>query len=327
MTKTRRGWSWALLAAAGCAGGEGGGGGAAERGAALVANEGDAGGGACGGAAPDAEHACLHGLHGPFRTVTASPGTDAGGADVSARHAAFTIGLPADGAGRHQGAVSYVPDESGDFAFFLGAPVPLTIVGPDGQPVDIEVDAPVDPAECTALTHVRAAELVGGERYTLVFGPSASASALLVVEHAECHEECPAVELVASKGYRPPTWSDGERALERPLHFRVPAELEVTEGDAGNFWSTLTYALGDEPAVTCWYRGDGGPGCDTPGAGGHYVFHRCSNGAQAGDDADADSFRLRVRHGVAGLGPRTTIRVELEDPACHGHDDHRASSR
>ncbi|MCU0687988.1 MAG: hypothetical protein MUF34_38050 [Polyangiaceae bacterium] len=325
MKKIRWAWAWAGLMVAGCAGSGVGGVGTAERGGALVA---DGEGGFCDGAAPDAEHACLHGQHGPFRTVTASPGSNAAGADVSEPHAAFTIGLPADGAGLHQGAVSYVPDESGDFAFFLGASLPLTILGPDGQPLAIEVDASVDPAECTALTHAYVAELVGGATYTLVFGPSASASALLVIEHAECHEECAAVELVASKSYGPPKWSDGVQVLEEPLHFRVPGELEVTEGDAGRFWSTLTYALGDEPAVTCWYQGDGGPHCTTPGAGAHYVLHHCSNEAQAGDDADADSFRLRVHHGGnAKPGQRTTVRVELEDPACHDHDGHRAASR
>lgn len=317
-----RPWAWAwLVVAAGCAGGEGAAG-VAERGGALAAAGEDEGGG-CDGSSPDAEHACLHAQHGPFRTVAALPGNGPADADVSAPHTAFTITLPADGAGLHQGAVSYVPDESGELAFFLAAPVPLTILDPNGQPLAIEVDAPVDPAECTALTHVRVADVVGGETYTLVFGPSANASALLVVEHVECHEECASVELVASKSYRPARWSDAEQSLEHPLHFQIPAELEVTEGDAGRHWSTLSYALGGEPAVTCWYRGDGGPGCNEPGAGEHYLLHHCSNEAQAGDDADGDYFRLRVHHGGnAGPGQRTTVRVELGDSACHDHDDH-----
>lgn len=124
------------------------------------------------------------------------------------------------------------------------------------------------------------------------------------------------VRLRASREYRNPnTWTDGERTLDAPLAFTLPASLRVTQGNAGNHKAELWYRDGAGNTVNCDYRG----GSDEPHPEGdsqrelgqRYVFERCDNGARAGDAASAIWFKLHVRGGDQ-KDPAGLTEVELK---------------
>ena len=279
------------------------------------------------------EHACLHALYGPFASVTAQAYPGFVYTDVNAPHTAYTIGLPAAGSD-YQGAVLYQPAASGDFAFLLSEDTALAVYDGAGQPVAAEGVQSIDPAVCSAMSHVHVFHLEDTETYTVVLGPTGSASVQAVIEYMGEEGGCEACEhahLVASKSYGPPPrWEDGVAVLDHPISFEIPGEIPVTEGNAGNRWVTLRFRLGGGPVVRCRYRG----GADVPypstpeelEAASRYVFSHCNNGMVAGDDAEADQFRLRVLHGGnAFQGERTEVELELEDEACHGHEHEQST--
>lgn len=99
--------------------------------------------------------------------------------------------------------------------------------------------------------------------------------------------------VVASRDYRPTRWSDGELPTDGRIRVTLPAELPVSEGNAGNGTAWVSYQRADGwGLVTCRYRG-GAPRLRprTPAeeaAGLSYHFDRCYDGTFGGDDDDDD---------------------------------------
>lgn len=273
------------------------------------------------------EHACAHAQLGPFQSTPAQSYPGFVFSDVNAPHTSYSVQLPG-GAAPYEGAVLYQPAVSGQFAFFVTPETALVVYDSAGQVVAPVGDAPVDPALCAAMDHVSVLVLSDAETYTVVLGPSASPSPSVIVEYlgeGGC-ESCEHVHLVAAKNYGPPpSWENAVVSLEHPITFEIPAEIPVTEGNAGNHWAHLRFRLGSGPVVRCSYRGGASvPHPSTPAQlalAARYVFFGCNNGMAAGDDAEADWFKLRVLHGGnACFGGRTEVELEIEDEACHGHE-------
>jgi len=113
--------------------------------------------------------------------------------------------------------------------------------------------------------------------------------------------------LVASRSYSPSAWTDADYTVNGRVGFFVPAELPVTEGDAGSGWAWLTFTRFEEgDLVTCRYRGN-----DT---GTAYAFARCTGEDDgtvpvvAGDMVSVSTLNLHVHSGCNECG---TTRVEL----------------
>ena len=116
----------------------------------------------------------------------------------------------------------------------------------------------------------------------------------------------------ASKTYDPSAWCDDRTFLEDPYQFRIPEELEVTNGNAGNHWAELHV---DD--ITCVYQGGSsqahpGQGTSQWQKGLTYNFSYCSNGAQAKDKIKAEHhIRLHISNGDSNHSP-TRIQLNLE---------------
>jgi hypothetical protein len=280
--------------------------------------------GHCGGVDDElVEHACLHGSFGPFRSVTAAALGESG-PDVSRAHTAFAITLPEADGGR-AGAVRYRPTEDGDFAFFSSTQVAVTVRDAQGGEVEAEVAKAV--SGCDSLSAVTVHGLRAGEVYTLEFGPTSETVITLVVEHIE-PAECPVCEthtLTASKRLPFGAYRDAVETFENPFHFEIPKAIDVVEGDSGPFTALLDFRDEDGTAVRCIYRGNAPLWSRAGIRGTAYEFVRCSNGANAGDEAHATTARLRVNYGNPFRGHVIRASVTLESPSCHddhGHDDH-----
>ena len=273
-------------------------------------------GGQCVVADPVVEHSCAHANFGPFASVSAQPHPGFVYADISAPHTNFTVALPGS-AGSYQGAVLYSPGADGKYAFFTSPGVSLQVLDGASQPVPEAIGAPIPDALCAQIEQVAVFELSSTQTYTLVYGPTASSSTQTLVEfigEGRC-DVCTSVDLDASLSLAPYAHTEGSAELAAPIGFEVPAQIPVLQGTPHIGTTTFSFRSGSGPWVHCIYAAKQSLGAfKLLGCSGHY---------RAGDDAEADRFKLRVNPGAALLGP-ISVELELEDEACHGHDQGEA---
>lgn len=133
-----------------------------------------------------AEHACVHGDSGPFEAVSAAPLGTYPFVDVSVPHIAYNITLPADAsAGGWGGAVNFLPEETGEYAFLLSRKRGLRIF--DGTTeVARECRTEVPEEVCGSLRTAVVAALEAGVEYRLEFKAikEKNAQFTLVIEEA-----------------------------------------------------------------------------------------------------------------------------------------------
>jgi RHS repeat-associated protein len=130
---------------------------------------------------------------------------------------------------------------------------------------------------------------------------------------------CRATQLTASKTYLPPTWNDATEAFSPAMKVRIPAELPVIAGNAGNAPATLTFsAVG--VTVTCNYLGGASVAHPSDPAditqGLKYLFVSCSNGAGIGNVVNASSATLHVDDGDDTAATTTVSLVLGEEAPC-----------
>lgn len=265
----------------------------------------------------DIEHACVHAEFGPFASATAQPYPGLITTDISTPHTAYTVTLPG-AASQYSGGTYYFPAVTGEFAFFVNHPSTLTLYDSSDNLVEALDEGPVATEVCSLLSEVKIYELDEAEFYTVVFGPEEDPGLLTIVEylgeHREC-ESCEEVHLTASKTAWPPSREDGELTLEHPIGFEIPDVIPVTLGESSGGLASLKFSSAGGPSMKCWYWG-------TFSSPEQFEFLHCTGGMHPGDDVEADKFRLRVDFaGVTG-GPQTEVELELEDEACHEHEEH-----
>lgn len=126
------------------------------------------------------EHACLHVVHGPSRTVTASA-NQTHAPDVSRAHTRFDISLTGEG------YTSYTADEAVDYVFYLTKNIPFSVFNAAGSQMLFEVyGANVQQCPQAAVKHL--VPLNQGT-YSLKFDASNESLVGLVVEKSEHEHE------------------------------------------------------------------------------------------------------------------------------------------
>jgi hypothetical protein len=136
---------------------------------------------------------------------------------------------------------------------------------------------------------------------------------------------CP-FTLEASREYRPTRWHDGRLELSEGTSVRIPAEIPVIAGNAGNRDLRISISTSGHETV-CHYRGGARKAHpETPEEieqGRRYRFVRCDDGAKAGDRVPVRQVTLHVESGdhKAGTtvarwqgdcqGPSRTMRVAV----------------
>jgi hypothetical protein len=259
------------------------------------------------------EHACLHALYGPFETVSAQEYPGFVYNDVNAPHTTYTVELPAAGTG-FAGAVLYQPSTAGEYGFLFNQALDVAVYDGTGSLVAPVGTAPGDEAICPEIDYVTVYALSGGgTTYTIALGSATEASPVVIAEYlgqeASCEEACEPLTLVASRTYHPAAWEDAELTLDHHVVFELPKRIVVTEGSAGLGLAQLTVSAEGEEVV-CRYRGNGFK---------RYVFQSCSNGAEAGDDIEAEYLKLHVKRGLPAQ--RTTVELTIQ-PECEGDHEH-----
>jgi hypothetical protein len=124
------------------------------------------------------DHSCFHTLHGPFKSVRATPGAVAteDTAEVSSPHTDYRIGLAGD-----VSVVTYVPERSGAWTIFLGSHLPFRVVDQTGSEVE-QIFSASGRVGCEGLREAHVFELARAQRYRVVFGPTTATSVVAVVE-------------------------------------------------------------------------------------------------------------------------------------------------
>ncbi|NTX34603.1 hypothetical protein HUA78_09150 [Myxococcus sp. CA033] len=139
------------------------------------------------------EHACIHAELGPFEPVTAAALGAPVLVDVSTPHTAYNITLPSSATSwGWAGRVSFLPDESGEFAFLLSRHRGLRIYdAATGLEVARECRYQVPTEVCGALKTAIVADLEADTEYHLEFRSilSRNAAFSLVIEEAAHHHE------------------------------------------------------------------------------------------------------------------------------------------
>ncbi len=139
-----------------------------------------------------AEHACVHSDYGPFEAVAAAPLGTYPFVDVSVPHIAYNITLPVLGSDSgYGGAVNFMPEESGEYAFLLSRQRGLRIFNGTTE-VARECRVQVPEEVCGSLRTVTVAELEAGVEYRLEFKAFAqrhSQFTLLIEEAGHEHAE------------------------------------------------------------------------------------------------------------------------------------------
>ncbi|MCE9670884.1 hypothetical protein LY474_24045 [Myxococcus stipitatus] len=140
------------------------------------------------------EHACIHAEVGPFEPVTAAALGAPVLVDVSTPHTAYNITLPANpSTWGWAGRVSFLPDESGEFAFLLSRFRGLRIYdAATGAEVARECRYQVPVDVCDVLKTAVVADLEADTEYHLEFRsllPRNASFSLVIEEAAHHHEE------------------------------------------------------------------------------------------------------------------------------------------
>jgi hypothetical protein len=250
------------------------------------------------------EHACAHVTFGPFAGVSAAPFPGPVFSAISTPHTAYTVSLPSSGAD-YSGQVIYQPSTTGAFAFFLAPDVELALYPSSGPALVPVGEQAISAAECAGLSTA----LV----YQLDAGPSAASTFLAIVEYLGSEptcEECEHVDLSAALSRHPHMRQDASVHLEHEVTFEIPEEIAVTEGNSIGAKATLKFGHEGD-----WSR------CKYKGHASHpetLTLDDCNHGFGAGDDAEADSFELKLTSvGACGL---VGIELEIQPEACEEHD-------
>ena len=270
-------------------------------------------GGECVVADPVVAHSCAHANFGPFASVTAQPYPGFVFADVSASHTSFSVSLPGS-PDSYRGAVLYSPGADGKYAFFTTPGVPLRVLDASSQPVPESMGAAVPEELCAQLEQVTVFELSSTQTYTLVYGPTASASIQTIAEfigEGAC-DVCEGVDLDASLSLAPYRRTDGSAELGAPVTFEVPGHIPVLQGTPRIGTATFSFRGASGPWVHCVYTAKQSLNA--------FKLLACSGHYRAGDDAEADQFRLRVNPGAALLGP-ISLELELQNDGCSDHEE------
>ncbi|WP_152629661.1 hypothetical protein [Haliangium ochraceum] len=197
-----------------------------------------------------AEHACLHAMHGPFATLSASPPSQPPSADASQPHTAFQVALPALGGGDgYRGVLRYLPRRSGEFAFFTAPGVTVSIADDMGRPTPARLAH--DLTVCDELQRVDTIVLDAETSYSLTLASPDRADTVLVVEMLD--------EFLPSEAY--------DSFCEQPSDAGVP-DASVPPADA---------APADAPPIDA-APVDATPPADadcTPRLGAAVVEHTC----------------------------------------------------
>jgi hypothetical protein len=138
--------------------------------------------------------------------------------------------------------------------------------------------------------------------------------------------------LTARKTYSPAAWTDDARTFSTPVTIAVPAELRVSEGNAGN--ATLTLSYNDAAGVprTCTFKGGASSLHPSNAAqrslGLSYKFLSCSTGAGVGAQLVVSSLGVHIVDGDSNSGPTSAqLRVEaFEQGAAFGGSAYNGAS-
>lgn len=137
------------------------------------------------------EHACYHAEYGPFEPVTAAALGAPVLVDVSQAHTAYQVTLPQRSPWNYAGRVSFLPDESGEFAFILSRQRGLRIFeAATGTEVARECRYTVPTDVCSSLKAATIADLEADTEYYLEFRsilPSNAAFTLIIEEAGHHH--------------------------------------------------------------------------------------------------------------------------------------------
>lgn len=258
------------------------------------------------------EHTCLHATHGPFASVSAAPYPGPVFSAISTPHTAYTVTLPSSGT-EYGGQVIYQPSTTGAFAFFLAPDVELTLYPSSGLALTPVGEQAIGTEECAGLNTAVVFSLDENETYTVVYGPAPANSVLTIAEYlgseATC-EECEHIELEASGSRRPYSRENGLVHLEHEVTFEVPGEIAVTEGTSIGSIAVLKFGHEAETS-TCLYAG----WFDHPET---LELVACNHGYEAGSDAEADTFELKVK--TVGLSQSVSLELEIHPEACEEGD-------
>jgi hypothetical protein len=260
------------------------------------------------------EHSCLHANFGPFESAPAQSYPGFVFTDISSPHTAFDVELPGS-AGSFGGAVLFSPSADGEYAIFTTPGVPVSLFDGEGTPVVLEREGAVDPALCAQLERAAVFHVDSSQTYTVVFGPAEHAETRTLLEFigdGGC-EACEHVHLDASRSLWPPTNVVGEAVLEHPIAFEVPEAIPLVSGSSCIGTSIFSFRSGGGPLVQCLYAAQ--PARDA------FEFVACTGAFEAGDDVEADYFKLRVNPGAALFG-NVSLELELEDESCADDHDH-----
>jgi hypothetical protein len=258
------------------------------------------------------EHSCAHVSFGPFASVSAAPYPGPVFSTISTPHTAYTVSLPSTGL-QYGGQVIYQPAATGAFAFLLSPDVELTLYPSSGPALVPVGEQPISEAECAGLSNAVVYQLDEAETYTLVAGPSGANSFLALVEYLGSEptcEECEHVDLSATLSFDPYLRQEASVHLEHEVTFEIPEEIAVTEGDSVGAKATLKFG----------HEGDFSR-CKYKGHASHpekLVLVSCNHGFAGGDDAEADSFELRLTS-IGGCGA-VGIELEIQPEACEEQD-------
>lgn len=129
---------------------------------------------------------------------------------------------------------------------------------------------------------------------------------------------CRQTALTASKSY-PAPWSDANESFSPTFKFKIPAELPVVAGNAGNAPATLSFTAGGV-AVACNYIGGASVAHPVDSAditaGLKYLFGSCSSGASVGNVVDASSVTVHLDDGDSEAGTTTVTLLLAEEAPC-----------
>lgn len=261
------------------------------------------------------EHTCQHANFGPFVSASAQAYPGFVFTDLSAPHTAFNLTLPGT-SGSFEGAVLFSPSSDGEYALFSTPGVPVAVFDGEGTPVVIEREGATDAELCAEIERVAVFHADSAQTYTLVYGPAEEALTQTLFEflgEGGC-EACEHVHLHASRSLRPPSNEVGEAQLDHPIAFEVPSEITVTEGSACVGTTLFSFRAENGPLVQCLYVAH-------PATNSFQLFG-CSGGFDAGDDMEADYFKLRVNP-LSALKGFISVELEIEDESCgeHEHDE------
>jgi|GEM_PF-3536506 len=134
------------------------------------------------------EHACQHGVNGPFSPALAAARLDDAVAPVNAAQRALEVTLPGLVDDDLTSYLRYRPTRDGRHAAFAGVSgqgVPIEFLRGHTR-VESTAVVPVDDAlACGGMRDVTGVDLIEGEDYVIAIGPTRSDHIVLFIEHVD----------------------------------------------------------------------------------------------------------------------------------------------